>query len=467
MPAIAELLAKRAGVALDFVRDTAALVEREILEGEASLDKRVLIPCCNSTSPPGLVEAETRDPWQKSGKYALGWVYFAIILLVITTALHWYHYWNDKIRIASHKEVMEEFAKTASPATDYEHSALSTDRSTKKFFPKEGPIPEPRREQEDGPRSSFLVKNVLALFRYVFYRPIPNIKIHKRLRPIVFPTIGVIVLAFAALAFVLLYSFVPQPLYWSSIQFGSPPLAIRSGMLAVALLPWIIALSMKANFISLLTGIGHERLNVLHRWLAYIFMILSIIHTVPFYVTPVWDEGGLRVFQSLLKAQQSGVYIYGTGRQTAIFVLVTLANLTRNRCAGTYTAHLCTLLWTDSPTILRGFRSRSRACGDCPSGHDVLALSQLPILLEVLVRHNGDMAGFVRLPLSLYKLGEPLENVLLRWRGSCSDRASRECRQGNDTLSSPLETWSIRLFAYAWNLPVREPPIHDRFAMQR
>ncbi|KAK4508418.1 hypothetical protein PRZ48_002156 [Zasmidium cellare] len=314
MPAVAELLAKRAGLALDFVLDSASHVEREILEGEATLDKRVLIPCCNSTSPPGLVEAATRDPWQKSGKYALGWVYFAIILLVFTIFLHWYHYWNDKIRVASHKEMVEEYAKTASPATDYEHSALSTDRSTKKFFfPKEGPLPEPRVEQDDGPKSSWVGRNVFALFRYVFYRPIPNVRVHKKLRPIVFPTIGVCVLVFAALAFVLLYSFVPQSLYWSSIQFGSPPLAVRSGMIAVAMLPWIVALSMKANFISVLTGIGHERLNVLHRWLAYIFMILSIIHTVPFYVTPVWDEGGLAVFHRLLKQQQSGAYIYGTG----------------------------------------------------------------------------------------------------------------------------------------------------------
>lgn len=314
MPAIAELLSKRAGVALDFVLDSASLVERDILEGEATLDKRVLIPCCNSTSPPGLIEAATRDPWQKSGKYALGWVYFAIILLVITTALQWYHYWNDKIRVASHKEVVEEYAKTASPATDYEHSQLSTDRSTKKFFfPQEGPLPEPQRDENNGPTSSWLVRNMFALFRYIFYRPIPNFRVHKKLRPIVFPTIGVCVLVFAALAFVLLYSFVPQPLYWSSIQFGSPPLAIRSGMIAVALLPWIVALSMKANFISVLTGIGHERLNVLHRWLAYIFMILSIVHTVPFYVTPIWDEGGLVVFHRLLRQQQSGVYIYGTG----------------------------------------------------------------------------------------------------------------------------------------------------------
>lgn len=307
MPAVAELLARRAGLALDFLQDSSTYAD--------TLHKRVSIPCCNSTSPAGLVEASTRDPWAQSGKYALGWVYFSIILLVATTILRWYHFFGDKVRIAAHKEATEDFAKTASPATDYELSALATDRShhsTRKFFPQEQPIPKASLPEVEHHSTPSVIRNTLAAFRYIFYRPIPNIRLHKRLRPIVFPSIGVCLLVFAALAFTLLYSFVPQPLYWASIQFGSPPLAIRSGMIAVALMPWIVGLSMKANLISVLTGIGHERLNVLHRWLAYIFLVLSIIHTVPFYVTPVWD-GGMQEFHALLKAQQSGVYIYGTG----------------------------------------------------------------------------------------------------------------------------------------------------------
>ncbi|KAF2207944.1 hypothetical protein CERZMDRAFT_50182 [Cercospora zeae-maydis SCOH1-5] len=278
----------------------------------SGMEKRVSIPCCNSSSPAGLVEAHTLDPWEKSGKYALGWVYFSIILLVITTAIRWYHFWHDKVRVASHKESMEEFSKIASPATDYELSALSTDRSTRKFFPQEEhPMPLALPQDNDS-SMPWIIRNILALFRYIFYRSIPNLRIHKRIRPIALPPLGVCFLIFAATAFTLLYSFLPRPLYWSSIQFGSPPLAIRSGMLAVALMPWIVGLSMKANFISMLTDIGHERLNVLHRWLAYVFLVLSIVHTVPFYVTPFWD-GGMHQFHRLLKAQQSGVYLYGTG----------------------------------------------------------------------------------------------------------------------------------------------------------
>ena len=155
------------------------------------------------------------------------------------------------------------------------------------------------------------------------------------------------------LAFTILYCFVPQPLYWQSIQYGSPPLAIRSGMIAVALMPWIVALSSKVNFISILTGIGHERLNVLHRWLAYICLILSIIHTVPFYVTPVYDNGGLQVFHRLLKTQQSGVYIYGTGMSHMLMLIdQSLTSFHRYRSLGASGIPLCTFLNTASTNVL-------------------------------------------------------------------------------------------------------------------
>lgn len=285
----------------------------EFLRGSTLLEKRISIPCCNSTSPSGLVEATTRDPWQNSGKYALGWVYFAIILLVLTSALRLYHYWNDKISVANYKGKLEEAANIASPATDYELSALGTDNTARKFFPREGPPP---TTLDAGPseRLNWLFRKALASVRFLFYRPIPNIRMPKGMRPIIFPSPGVCILVVAALAFVVLYCFLPQPLYWESLQFGSPPLAIRSGMLAVSLMPWIVVLSMKANFITILTGLGHERLNVLHRWLAYICLLLSLIHTIPFYVSPVDDAGGFRVFKHLLRAQQPGSYIYGTGR---------------------------------------------------------------------------------------------------------------------------------------------------------
>jgi predicted ferric reductase len=131
----------------------------------------------------------------------------------------------------------------------------------------------------------------------------------------VFPSLAVSVIVVLALLLGVLYCTLPQPLFWESIAYGSPPLAVRSGMMAVALMPWIVALATKANLISMVTGISHERLNVLHRWGAYICLILSILHTVPYYVTPIWENGAQQTFEVLFK-QQEGMYIYGTGMYT-------------------------------------------------------------------------------------------------------------------------------------------------------
>ena len=61
--------------------------------------------------------------------------------------------------------------------------------------------------------------------------------------------------------------------------------------MAVALTPLIIALSGKANLITLLTGIGHEKLNVIHRWTSWLCLGLSVVHTIPFIVAPLKDGG--------------------------------------------------------------------------------------------------------------------------------------------------------------------------------
>ena len=270
------------------------------------LTKRINIKV-TSSSPPGLIAASKQDPWSQAGKYSLGWVYFSIIVLVFTGALYWYHYWTDKLRRATFKEEIAKSSKTSSPDTDYEMANLPTNCSSRKFFPGDGDLPqEPVSEL---PNFSFGPFNtIVALVRFVFYRPLPILTYRKRVFQL--PTAGVIFMVFAATAFVTLYTFLPQPYFYTDIAFGSPPLAIRAGMIAVAMMPWIIGLSVKSNLITLITGIGHERLNVLHRWASYIFLFLSLVHTVPFYITPIWDEGGLNTWK---KYFNTGYYPYGSG----------------------------------------------------------------------------------------------------------------------------------------------------------
>ena len=278
--------------------------------------ERINIPV-TSSSPPGLADAVKEDPWSKSSKYALGWVYFSIILLILTCSIHCYHWWTDKITRAEFKEGATKSSKTSSPDTDYEMANLPTNNSSRKFFPRIGELPAQESEAEPAFSSFSPLDKLISLVRWTVYRPLPVLR-HKK-REFSFPSIATILIVSVATIFVTLYCFIPQPLYYASIAFGSPPLAIRAGMLAVAMMPWIVALSMKANFITLLTGIGHERLNVLHRWGAYICLFLSLIHTIPFYVTPIWDQGGLIVFKNYFKGQ---TYIYGTGIAALVPLLI-------------------------------------------------------------------------------------------------------------------------------------------------
>ncbi|EFE39442.1 hypothetical protein TRV_05839 [Trichophyton verrucosum HKI 0517] len=268
-----------------------------------SLAKRIDIPINSATTEEQLATSQL-DPFSKASKYALGWVYFCIVLFVLTFLLRLYQIWGDKIRAALRKEELFSPGQTLSPKSDYELVTPSPANSHRAFFPATGPLVQPPKR--DSALSSIgWVNNSIAFARWIFYRPLPVIKLGKL--EIVPPSLAAAVLVLLAFIFVTLYCFLPQPLYYPHITDGSPPLAIRAGMLAVATLPWIIALSTKPNIISVFTGIGHERLNVLHRWTGYLCLFLALVHMVPFYITPVWEDGALPLFSLFIGGDY---YIY-------------------------------------------------------------------------------------------------------------------------------------------------------------
>ncbi|KAF2453184.1 ferric-chelate reductase [Lineolata rhizophorae] len=127
----------------------------------------------------------------------------------------------------------------------------------------------------------------VAGFRYAAYRSFA-------IRPIGWwsPPLGYILVGLAGTIFFFGLALGPKPYYWSNtmeINFGnSPPIATRSGWIAVALLPFTLALSAKANLITALTGVSHEKLQVFHRWTSYAMFIFALIHTFPFIVHHVW-----------------------------------------------------------------------------------------------------------------------------------------------------------------------------------
>jgi predicted ferric reductase len=274
-----------------------------------SLAKRIIVPITASTTPAQAAEIQ-RDPWSQSGKYALSWTYFSVALVVMTILVRIYNVWGDRIRIALYKESPVKSPYDAPHGSEQELASAATDSSTTQFFPSHGTV-RSSHQQQSSVSTIAPLNNTIALLRWVFYRPIPTLKMGRI--HFVFPSMGVTALVLAAVIFATLYCFLPQPLYHSSISLGSPPLAIRAGMIALAMIPWIVALGTKANVLSLVTGIGHERLNVVHRWLGYLCLFMSLVHMVPFYVTPVWDDGAFALFSQYLIPQGTNIYIYGTG----------------------------------------------------------------------------------------------------------------------------------------------------------
>ncbi|KAJ5543085.1 hypothetical protein N7535_005514 [Penicillium sp. DV-2018c] len=104
------------------------------------------------------------------------------------------------------------------------------------------------------------------------------------------PALGVVILGLAGAVYFLAMTLGPQPYYWpTDASYGSsPPIATRSGWMALALLPFVLALSTKANMISGLTGIPHEKLQVFHHWTSYAMFVLALVHTFPYIIYHIW-----------------------------------------------------------------------------------------------------------------------------------------------------------------------------------
>ncbi|OAA47291.1 Flavoprotein transmembrane component [Beauveria brongniartii RCEF 3172] len=99
-------------------------------------------------------------------------------------------------------------------------------------------------------------------------------------------SLGAYLLLGAGVVFFAAMTLGPRPYYWpTDAKYGSsPPLATRTGWMALACMPFILLLSSKANVISAVTGIPPEKLNVWHSWVSWAMFVLALIHTFPFII---------------------------------------------------------------------------------------------------------------------------------------------------------------------------------------
>ncbi|KAJ7246047.1 hypothetical protein C8J57DRAFT_1361371 [Mycena rebaudengoi] len=102
------------------------------------------------------------------------------------------------------------------------------------------------------------------------------------------PPLSALIAVGIMFAFVMGLMLGPHTYYWPNPEMGhSQPIATRSGWIALAIMPFMIAFATKVNFVSMLTGTSHEKLQVFHRWSAVFMYIASLVHTFPFIVMDV------------------------------------------------------------------------------------------------------------------------------------------------------------------------------------
>ncbi|KAG8625712.1 hypothetical protein KVT40_006113 [Elsinoe batatas] len=66
------------------------------------------------------------------------------------------------------------------------------------------------------------------------------------------------------------------------------PFANRVGVLAYALTPFSIFLASRESILSLATGLPYQSFNFLHRWLGYIILVQSMLHTMGWIIIETW-----------------------------------------------------------------------------------------------------------------------------------------------------------------------------------
>ncbi|KAF7182083.1 hypothetical protein CNMCM7691_001471 [Aspergillus felis] len=151
------------------------------------------------------------------------------------------------------------------------------------FLSRRAPLPVKR---------SAIWRKMTAAMRYLSYQgyQVPSLRYWS-------PSLGVMLLGLVGFVFFFeAMTLGPKPYYWpntAKVSYGSsPPIATRTGWMALGLLPFVLVLGTKANLISVLTGVPHEKLQVFHHWTSYAMFVLALIHTFPFIIVHI-DKGDM------------------------------------------------------------------------------------------------------------------------------------------------------------------------------
>ncbi|CAF9941551.1 hypothetical protein IMSHALPRED_002778 [Imshaugia aleurites] len=124
------------------------------------------------------------------------------------------------------------------------------------------------------PRNIFTksVATITAILREISYVQLTPT---RRVFWVKVPPFGTISLLLTYLGFVLALEFINNEVPGAQHYEA---LGIRAAWLAVAQVPLLILLAGKNNLVGLVTGVSYERLNVLHRWVSRVLLLLATLH---------------------------------------------------------------------------------------------------------------------------------------------------------------------------------------------
>lgn len=221
------------------------------------------LDCVNDMMSPDYqaygAQLQEAVPWASQAKYAEYTVYFGVATIFVALVKHLYYRFRD-----------------------YTY----------------------KKNQGSNIGTSF-VDVLLSYCRFIGYKQVPpKIRFFTSLPNSIG---GSLYVSFASL-YLLCYCLVPHFWYRECRGFGSPPLAVRAGLMATALTPFIYVLAGKSNAITLLTGISYEKLNVYHQFVGVAAFVLSVIHTIPFLYQDIQEGGNSRL---LMKMQMQFAYYSG------------------------------------------------------------------------------------------------------------------------------------------------------------
>jgi len=164
-------------------------------------------------------ESQASVPWVGQIAYGRWLTYYWVCLILIFVLAHGFELWHQHTQIRSHTTCSEPSGST-----------------------------------------SYYLK-ALAAGRWISYHRVTT----WPLTLLGVPSAGALTVLMVSIIVVTCMTFAARPYYREQFGFGSPPIAIRTGVMAYSCVPLLIALAGKANIMTLLTGFSHEKLNIFHQ----------------------------------------------------------------------------------------------------------------------------------------------------------------------------------------------------------